>query len=319
MSPNRKPIRPLLSSRRAVATGLTGLVKPNPGFESAAVTPSPVDYPGAGGAASAAAAKRRHGSVWFGPNQERTHRYREALTGLNAAQKPGIGVPAYTRWVNRRLGRYAAAAAFAMHWTANAVTALSATFSLAAIALLVTGDPRPWVGVLVAILLATGYLLDSADGQVARLQHTGSPAGEWLDHVVDAWRTPAIHLAVLVGFSIQGQPSWVLAVVLGYCLVSVVEFMSQILAEQLSKPHSTPTPEAGPTRSFLLLPTDTGAFCWMFLLWGLPPIFVIAYTAMFAVNLLHTVISMRRKYINLRTANGAGPAGGRTSHRARNA
>jgi len=240
------------------------------------------------------------------------HRYREALTGLNSAQKPGNGVPAYTRWVNRRLGRYAAAAAYVLHWTPNAVTALSAAFSLAAIVLLIWVGPQLWVGVAIAALLATGYLLDSADGQVARLQGSGSPAGEWLDHVVDALRTPAIHLAVLVGYWNQEQPPWLLAMALAYCLVSVVEFMSQILAEQLAKRHSAPTPEAGVARSFLLLPTDTGTFCWIFLVWGIPPLFVLAYTAMFAMNLVHTVISMRRKYVKLRIAGELARVGAHT-------
>ena len=258
---------------------------------------SKLDY--TGGVKATAAAQERD-SGWSPPGRNRRRRYLEALTGLDGAQKPGNGVPAYTRWVNRRLGRYAAAAAHVYRWTPNAVTALSATFSLAAIMLLMLVYPQPWVGVAVAVLLATGYLLDSADGQVARLQQAGGPAGEWLDHVVDALRTPAIHLAVLVGLWNQDQPAWILAVALGYCLVSVVEFMSQILAEQLARQHPEPTSPAGTARSFLLLPTDTGTFCWIFLAWGFPPLFIAVYGAMFATNLVHTLISMRRKYVKLR-------------------
>jgi phosphatidylserine synthase len=274
---------------------------------------SPVSYTGGVEAATA----EDHGSGRHRPGRGRVggtgalSQYRAALSGLNSAQKPGNGVPAYTRWVNRRLGRYAAAAAYTLHWTPNAVTALSGAFSLAAIVLLVVADPQPWVGLAVAMLLATGYLLDSADGQVARLQRTGSTAGEWLDHVVDALRAPAIHLAVLVGFWNQQQQPWVLAVALGYCLVTVVEFMSQILAEQLAKQHSAPIPTAaGVARSFLLLPTDTGTFCWIFLVWGFPPLFVGVYTAMFVMNTAHTVISMRRKYLKLKHAGNAQPATG---------
>ena len=269
----------------------------------------------------ATAAAKEQGPARYRPGRSRPHRYREALTGLDGAQKPGNGVPAYTRWVNRRLGRYAAAAAHVFHWTPNAVTALSATVSLAAILLLVLVTSQPVVGAAVAVLLATGYLLDSADGQVARLQRAGSPAGEWLDHVVDALRTPAIHLAVLVGLWNQNQPSWILAVALGYCLVSVVEFMSQILAEQLVKYHSRPTssalptPPAGTVRSFLLLPTDNGTFCWIFLAWGFPPLFIVIYTAMFATNLVHALISMRRKYVKLRQVSHSPRSGDQNSSR----
>jgi phosphatidylglycerophosphate synthase len=232
-------------------------------------------------------------------------RYREGMAGLGAAQKPGAGVPAYTRWVNRRLGRYAAAAGYALGWTPNMMTAASAAFSAVAIALLVAAPPGPTTGVAIAVLLAVGYLLDSADGQVARLQGSGSPAGEWLDHVVDAVRTPAIHVAVLIGFWAMGQPAWVLAVTLAYCLVSVAQFMSQILAEQLAKSaRITTEPPSGNRQSFILIPTDTGTFCWMFVLWGFPPIFIAAYTAMFVLNAVHSAVSMRRKYQKLRRPAG---------------
>ena len=62
-----------------------------------------------------------NGSVRYRTSQGWTGRFRDAFSALNAAQKPGMGVPAYTRWVNRRLGRYAAAAAYALRWTPNAV------------------------------------------------------------------------------------------------------------------------------------------------------------------------------------------------------
>lgn len=224
--------------------------------------------------------------------------YGAALGGLNGAQKPGAGVPAYTRWVNRRLARYAAAAGFVFRWTPNGVTAASGAFSLGAIILLIVAPPVPWIGIAIAVLLAVGYLLDSADGQLARLQQSGSPAGEWLDHVVDAIRTPAIHLAVLVGLWRALQPGWVLVIVLCYCLVSVVQFMSQILAEQLSPPAGAMP--SGVLRSFVLLPTDNGTFCWIFLFWGLAPVFIGVYVTMFVLNTVHTAISMRRKYLRLK-------------------
>jgi len=230
----------------------------------------------------------------------RAERYRDAMAGLGRAQKPGHGVPAYTRWVNRRLGRYAAAVGYALGWTPNMVTAASAVFSAAAIALLLAVPPSAATAAGIAVLLAVGYLLDSADGQVARLQGTGSPAGEWLDHVVDAIRTPTIHMAVLIGFWSMGQPAWVLAVPLVYCIVSVAQFMSQILAEQLARSAKIDSSEpSGIRKSLLLIPTDTGTFCWIFLLWGVPPVFVAVYTVMLVMNAGHSAVSMRRKYQKL--------------------
>jgi phosphatidylglycerophosphate synthase len=226
-------------------------------------------------------------------------RFGEALAALAAVQKPGAGFPAYTRWVNRRLARYAAAAAYRWGWTPNAVTAASAALSGVAVVLLVAAPVGVGTGIAVAVLLAGGYLLDSADGQVARLSGKGSIAGEWLDHVVDAVRTPAIHLAVLVGLSRLSAAPWLQVVAILYCVVAVGQFMSQILAEQLSGRVHRPVSGAGVRQSLLTLPTDTGVLCWLFLLWGLPAAFAVAYPALFAANALHTAVSMRRKYEHL--------------------
>jgi phosphatidylglycerophosphate synthase len=227
-------------------------------------------------------------------------RFRAALAGLGSAQKPGSGVPAYTRWVNRRLARFAAAAAYSAGWSPNAVTAASAALSFAALALMVAVPATAPLGVAVGVLLAAGYVLDSADGQVARLGGRGSAAGEWLDHVVDAIRTPALHLATLIGLNaVPGIGIWPLLIAIGYCLVSVGQFMSQILAEQLSGPAAPRSDASGIKQSLLLIPTDNGTLCWIFLLWGMPAIFVWVYGAMFLANTAHTAISMRRKYVRL--------------------
>lgn len=229
-----------------------------------------------------------------------------ALAGLGSAQKPGSGVPAYTRWVNRRLARFAAAAAYSAGWSPNAVTAASAALSAAALVLMVAVPTTASLGVAVGSLLAVGYVLDSADGQVARLGGRGSAAGEWLDHVVDAIRTPALHLATLVGLhAVPGIGAWPLLIALGYCLVSAGQFMSQILAEQLSGPVPPRSDSSGIRQSLLLIPTDNGTLCWIFLLWGLPTIFVWVYGAMFLVNAAHAAVSMRRKYVRLVALRGS--------------
>ena len=229
------------------------------------------------------------------------------LAMLNHAQKPGAGVPAYTRWVNRRLARYAAAAAVVLRLSPNMVTAASAGLSLAGLLLLVLVPPSVVSGLGAAALLAAGYVLDSADGQVARVTGRGGPSGEWLDHVVDAVRTPAIHLAVLAGLvSSSDLPAWALLLPGLYCLLSGGQFMSQILAEQLLR-HRRDVPKAspgadraasgpGPLRSFLLLPSDAGSLCWVFLLWGMPAVFYAAYGCLFLLNLVLSAASMRRKY-----------------------
>jgi phosphatidylglycerophosphate synthase len=184
--------------------------------------------------------------------------------------------------------------------TPNHVTAASAAVSALAIGLVALAPATTGTAVGAAVLFALGYLLDSADGQVARLSRTGSPAGEWLDHVVDAIRTPAIHLAVFLGLLRQPSVSWWLRdVALLFCVVAVGQFMSQILAEQLSGRKHRPVGGRGVLRSWLTLPTDTGVLCWVFLLWGAPVLFAAVYAALFVANTVHAGSSMRRKYQHL--------------------
>ncbi len=128
----------------------------------------------------------------------RAQEYRSAVDRLAAAQKPGLGVPPYTRCVNRPIGRRLAAAAYVGRLSPDQVTGLSMLASGVGLALLVVWAPSVPLGVLVGLLMALGYALDSADGQLARLRGGGGPAGEWLDHVSDQARHGAMHACVLV-------------------------------------------------------------------------------------------------------------------------
>lgn len=227
---------------------------------------------------------------------------RTSRTALAQAQKSGAGVPAYTRWINRRLARGVAAAAVRIGMTPNAVTLLSAAMSAAGIAVIAAAPPSAGSGVAAAVLLAAGYVLDSADGQVARLSGASSPAGEWLDHVVDAIRSPAIHLGVAVGcFVHRPQDVWLMGVALGFALLTSGQFMSQILAEQLASRHGRSVSEpSGVAKSVVLIPTDPGTLCWAFALWGAHAAFAAVYVLLFIANLIHAGISMRRKHRRLR-------------------
>lgn len=225
----------------------------------------------------------------------------EYLADLNRAQKSGAGVPAYTRWVNRRLARRVAASAATLGLTPNAVTVLSAALSATGLVVMLIAGPSWWSALLTAALLAAGYVFDSADGQVARLTGASSAAGEWLDHVVDAIRTPAIHLTVAVAVVLHRPDlTWLAIIALIFTVMSVGQFMSQILAEQLVRNSGGEEAEgSGRRKSMMLLPTDTGVLCWSFAFWALPPLFAVVYAALFAVNLVHTAASMRRKYLKL--------------------
>lgn len=213
--------------------------------------------------------------------------FRATLGRMSAAQKPGRGAPPYSRWVNRRLGRVIAAAAYRVGLAPNAVTAISAVFTFSALALVALVPPAPWSGPAVAALLVLGYAFDAADGQLARLSGRSSRRGEWLDHMVDVTKTCVLHAVVLVSLvrfgDLDGSP--ILLVPLGYLTVSVMLFFGQMLVDQLRR--SAPgRPAIGSSGSGLLqtliaLPVDYGVLCLAFLLFGIPPVFVAAYCVLF--------------------------------------
>jgi phosphatidylglycerophosphate synthase len=220
-----------------------------------------------------------------------TEGYRATVARLASAQKGAAsGAPAYSVYVNRRLGRFIAAAAYRAGLTPNAVTAMSAAFTFTGIVLLATVPPVWWSGVLIWLLLAVGYAFDSADGQVARLRGGGSAAGEWLDHVVDALKISTLHIAVLISayrFFDLDTDAWLL-VPIGFSVVANVTFFAMILNDQLKYARGRRgTAEAGGgsrLRSFLVIPTDYGLLCFVFVLLGAPVVFFVVYGLLFVAN-----------------------------------
>jgi phosphatidylglycerophosphate synthase len=225
---------------------------------------------------------------------------------LASAQKSAArGAPAYSLLVNRPLGRIPAALAFRLGWTPNQVTALSAALSLAGVLVLALASPSLTMGITVWLLLAVGYVLDSADGQLARLRGGGSPAGEWLDHVVDAGKISSVHLSVLVMMYRHlelSDPAWLL-VPLGFTIVAAVSFFAMILNDLLKARYdaaSAPSRPSTPLRSIAGLPTDYGVLCLSFVLLGLPAVFVTVYSALLAANLIYLVLALVKWYGDMR-------------------
>jgi phosphatidylglycerophosphate synthase len=246
----------------------------------------------------------------------------ETLHRLKSAQKPaGRGAPAYSRFVNRRLGRVLAAACHVLGLTPNQVTLVSATCTTVALALLVALPAGTGVGIAVAVLLALGYAFDSADGQVARLRGGGSPAGEWLDHVVDSFKEPAVHLAVLVAwyrwFDLPDH-RLLLAPVL-FSLLATGAFFATWITDVLRRTHAVGPPAhaaagaAGALRSLAVIPTDYGVLILAFVLLGLPAAFVTVYTALAAFTALFLLAALPKWFREVSAFGGPRPvpAGGR--------
>ncbi|NAZ80206.1 CDP-alcohol phosphatidyltransferase [Kineococcus sp. R8] len=231
-------------------------------------------------------------------------RYAEAVARLGQAQKSAKGAPAYSRFVNRPLGRRLAAAAHVLGRTPNQVTAASAVCTAAGIAVLALVTPAWWTGLLVGALLVLGYGLDAADGQLARLRGGGSAVGEWLDHVVDAAKTATLHLAVLIGAYRTWDPrpeAWLL-VPLVFSAVASTWFFTIILNDHLRRAAGTRDGQAvvragearqhSRLRSLASVPVDYGVLCLVMLLAGWPAVFAWVYGALAAGFVLVTAASM---------------------------
>jgi phosphatidylglycerophosphate synthase len=229
---------------------------------------------------------------------------RASYDQLAMAQKPGAGVPFYMRAVNRPLGRAIAAVAGRFGATPDQMTAASGLIFIAGMSVLVLFDPSIPVAVAVTVLLQLAFAFDSADGQLARLTGTGSVAGEWLDHVVDAARILTLHMGVAVCLALQTEvdAAWLL-LPLAFAGVASVRFFAQILAEQLDSSAAAHSLAQG--RSWIQTPADAGVINAAFLLWPWTPVFLAAYAALAAANLVLMLGTLARKRRALR--NGVSP------------
>jgi len=187
--------------------------------------------------------------------------YGDVVAELVRAQKPSAGTPAYSRFVNRRIGRYLAAGAFLAGRTPNQVSLASGFCSLIGIVAIATLEPSVPLALLVTVMLVLGYALDSADGQLARLRGGGSPLGEWLDHMIDCVKIALLHSAVLISFYRFDAFSneLVLLIPLAYLCVSAVLFFGLILIDQLRRRHGGAKANVrgdSVPKSLLIAPTD---------------------------------------------------------------
>lgn len=208
----------------------------------------------------------------------------ESYRQLAYAQKGHArGAPAYSVYVNRRLGRALAAGAHGAGLTPNQVSVISAAHSFAAIGLIALAPIHVLTGLAISLLLVLGYAWDSADGQVARLRGGGSTQGEWLDHFIDALKISSLHIAVLAGLyrALPTEQSWALVIPLIFAVVASTTFTAMLLNDLLKGKHATAsTHERGGgtlLRSLLVVPTDFGLVCLVFVLWGWTPAFLVGY------------------------------------------
>ncbi|WP_209021982.1 CDP-alcohol phosphatidyltransferase family protein [Nocardioides sp. 503] len=234
--------------------------------------------------------------------------YRSNLQALGSAQKDPRGTPAYSRLVNRPAARRVAAAGHIVGLSPNTATLIGAGLTATALSLLVVDEPSVGLGIAVAVLLALGYVMDSVDGQLARLRGGGSLAGEWLDHTLDCVKTCVLHLAVLVSlfrFPVV-DTDVVLVAPMVFLVVDMTTYFSMILVPFLRRRGavavgSTAPPRAEhPLRTWLVLPHDYGTFCWAFVLLAWPRAFLVGYASLLVANAAFLLLASAKWWRELR-------------------
>ncbi|OAN43234.1 CDP-alcohol phosphatidyltransferase [Microbacterium sp. H83] len=244
-----------------------------------------------------------------------TESFADSMRRLASAQKGRAkGAPAYSVYVNRPVGRVFAAIAHRIGLTPNGVTAISAVFTFSGILVLALVDPSWWTGLLVWLLLAIGYALDSADGQVARLRGGGSLAGEWLDHFIDAIKIVSLPIATAIGlYRFSDLPTAYVLVPLAFAVVATATFFGMILNDLLKASKgirsSAEQGGGGALRSIVLLPVDYGIVCLVYVLWGWSTVFAVAYAFFFAAAAAFCLLAAVRWFRAMRTLT-AGAANG---------
>lgn len=251
--------------------------------------------------------------------------FRDSFNQLKQAQKTRKGVPLYLLYVNRPAGRAVAAALRHTRLTPNHVTLAGAVLTYGSLVWLAFGAAASPASALVGLLLAAGYVLDSADGQLARLQGASSAFGEWLDHALDNGRITVMHVAAFCFLARNTDYDHILlAAACGlFLLSSSCIFFGGALLDQLSKNRRAVTAPgtrhtdavvasqeidlaAGNSpvsrdahrdsdrsnsrrmlvRSAVTLPVDYGVTCLAFLLLPWPQVFLPAYLVLAAAHVL---------------------------------
>lgn len=234
----------------------------------------------------------------------RSARWTEIRAALANAQKSNRNAPAYSRWVNRPVGRILAATAYKLGLTPNQVTGVSAVATFAGIIAIALAEPSVFSGIVIAMLLMLGYALDSADGQLARLRGGGSLAGEWLDHVVDSIKMATIHVAIAVMWfrNLAGWPLATTLIPLTYTAQAAIWFFTIMLTEQLERMTGTKAAREqtiGPPsrlRSILAIPSDYGFLSLTFLLLGWFTGWRVLYTVVAAYNVALLAVQLVKWY-----------------------
>jgi phosphatidylglycerophosphate synthase len=240
----------------------------------------------------------------------RDHRSQSLRDLYRLARARSSGGYLFTTYVSDRLGSWFAAVAIRFHIHPTVVTLTDLGLAIVASTFVITQAPHlqsGWVPGLAALLLwQLAYILDCADGQVARVTGKTSSFGARVDVLVD-FLVYAIVFSALVTVLTQRVELPVALVVLG-AIVWPVGLLTFILAGRDGNEGHSFSPRGG-VFGVIKLIGDNGFVLLVMGLWLFvhPQSIVIPVAAICAVNACFLVASIAREaYLSVRIGSGVG-------------
>lgn len=148
------------------------------------------------------------------------------LKNLNKGLKEGVIVTHFNRRISIIITKYLAKT----NITPNQVTFISFFIILFSAYLFSTGLYKNLI--IGAILLQFGYILDSVDGEIARLKNITSPRGAWLDAVIDRVIEIVLISSLCLGLYAQTKNPFIW--IYGYIAISAI-LLTKIVIDSAAK------------------------------------------------------------------------------------
>lgn len=171
----------------------------------------------------------------------------------------------YVRHVNQTLAIPVTRTAYRLGMTPNGLTAVGVALWVAGCAAVLTFYSSIWGLALSGALWSTSYVFDSADGQLARLQHSGSEFGGWLDHTIDAARSLSVSLSIAMVLVIRNFGILPLAFVFIGIIVTETKYFGLLISPSTDLSQESANRVRGKRRLVsepIRLVAETGVSVW---------------------------------------------------------
>lgn len=166
---------------------------------------------------------------------------RIGLSEVRASLDPNVKVYHAVKWFGRPLANLMTPAFFNTGWSAGGVTGARTVIAALAIAVLIA--PEPWWPPLAAAAFYLCFVLDCVDGNLARLRHSVSYWGKFLDGIADMVFVLGAPAAAGIGvWATGGDGAWML---LG-ALLTISSLASQMMRSRLSFMREWMVSQSGP-------------------------------------------------------------------------